>query len=119
MKKRCKTCNVFITMDQVPEIYTYFIGPHPVKVNVLVPKGKCLQCNWKWEAEDARDIRYKAFATAIEEFWKSKLDEIGVSESEMAAVMFVASRLTMKLGEDKKRQIAAEMGRWLAGCHFQ
>lgn len=114
----CPNCNIPIIVDERPEEYSYFIGSNQVKIKVIVPKGKCGKCNYRYEIGTAREIRNEAFNNAIEDFWKEKLEEIGANDKEIATVVFIASRLMAKLGNEKKRQVAAEMGRWLAGCPF-
>lgn len=116
--KHCGECNVPLHKMDSRETFSYYIGDHHVEVIANIQKGECPRCGMKWEMPDASQRLTDAFRLAIDEFWKKHLDEIGVSDEEMASVMFVVSRLMMKLGPDKQRQVAAEMGRWLGGCVF-
>jgi hypothetical protein len=114
----CDQCqNVLHKLDP-EEHFSYFVGNHVIPVVARIPKGECPRCGYRWVSESAKTYRDEAFQQAIDDFWKSHLDALGIKDEEMSSVMFVVSRLMLRVGEDKTRQVAAELGRWLAGCSF-
>lgn len=117
--KHCDKCkNVPLHKLEGNESWSYYIGEHPIPVKAYIPKGECPRCGGYWETGDAKVRRDEAFLKAIDDFWKEQLDTLHISDDEMASVMFVVSRLMLKVGQEKQRQVAGELGRWLAGCAF-
>lgn len=123
-KKQCPNCKsageeIDLIKDDPYEVTGYYIGDHQVIVSLKIVKGHCPKCKAYWEEDKARLQRDEAFREAIDKFWKHKLELANVTDTEMASVMYVVTRLMKILGDEKKRLVAGELGRWLAGCQFE
>jgi hypothetical protein len=117
--KHCEKCkSVPLHKTDGAESWSYYIGDHFIEVQAHIPKGECPRCGEKWESEHAKQYRDEAFLKAIDNFWKEHMAVLNINDEEMASVMFVVSKLMMRAGQNKTRQVAAELGRWLAGCAF-
>jgi len=116
--KRCGACDIPFRKIDPKETFSYYIGGHHVEVEASIMKGECPRCNKRWESPLARQYRNGAFQQAVDNFWRERVASAGVSQGELSSVMLLVSRIMAKLGGDKKRQVAAELGRWLANCAF-
>jgi len=116
--KYCENCkNVAMLSKDTKEKYSYYIGDHEIQVLAYVMKKECPRCGAYWEEDNAREIRNEAFKKYINNFWDDLLKE-DFKQSEISNMKFIVARTMMKLGYDKKRQVASELGRWLADCAF-
>ncbi len=116
--KRCLKCHVPFVQYDPRETYSYFIGKHEIKVVVNIPKGKCHSCGAMYESDGARNLRNDAFKKAINQFWLDVVRNLSISEQDMAMLEFTIGRIMINVGKERKREVAAELGRWLAGCVF-
>lgn len=113
----CPKCKIPYLHGESKEEVSYFIGNHRIVVVCDVIKAQCPMCGAHWEAENAREIRNRAYRDALTDFWEEQFLNI-TSAQQIAETKFLIRSVIEKLGPDKKRLIAAELGRWLAECDF-